>query len=72
MNFDQLTIERLKYYVYALENGAKNKIFYIGKGKGNRVFDHQKGRLLQKDMYIGEDFIVFMGISTLFFNFINI
>ena len=30
-----------RYYVYALLN-TKNEIFYIGKGKNNRCFDHLK------------------------------
>lgn len=40
--FSQLTQEALKYYVYLLISPLDNKIFYIGKGKGNRVFDHAK------------------------------
>jgi len=38
--FDQLTIEKLDYYVYALINPIDNRPFYIGKGNGNRVFNH--------------------------------
>ncbi|WP_252639363.1 LEM-3-like GIY-YIG domain-containing protein [Dysgonomonas mossii] len=40
--FSQLTQETLGYYVYLLINPLDNKIFYVGKGKGNRVFDHAK------------------------------
>lgn len=44
--FSQLTQETLEYYVYFLINPLDNKIFYIGKGKYNRVFDHAKGASL--------------------------
>lgn len=38
--FDALTAERLKFYVYALIDPRNDRIFYIGKGTHNRVFDH--------------------------------
>lgn len=43
LEFKQTVIEALKNYVYCLVDPRDNKIFYIGKGKGNRVFDHVKG-----------------------------
>jgi len=42
INFSQKTLEELGYYVYVLVDPRDNKIFYVGKGKGNRVFDHVK------------------------------
>jgi hypothetical protein len=38
--FSQKTIEELNYYVYVLVDPRSNKIFYVGKGIGNRVFNH--------------------------------
>jgi hypothetical protein len=35
-------IEKLGYYVYLYINPLDDSIFYVGKGKGNRVFDHLK------------------------------
>ena len=39
-NFDTLQIERLGKYIYALRDPRDKKIFYVGQGTGNRVFDH--------------------------------
>lgn len=38
--FDEKTKLELKYYVYFLVNPETKKPFYVGKGEGNRVFDH--------------------------------
>lgn len=32
--------ERLGYYVYALSDPRDGQVFYVGKGKGDRVFQH--------------------------------
>lgn len=40
--FSQIVVERIGYYVYGLIDPRDNKLFYIGKGKGNRVFNHEK------------------------------
>ena len=33
-------IAELGTYVYALRDPRDKKVFYVGKGNGNRVFDH--------------------------------
>ena len=38
--FNAYIQEKLGWYVYCLRDPRDKKIFYIGKGKGNRVFAH--------------------------------
>ena len=45
MAFKQSVKEALAYYVYALIDPRNNKIFYIGKGKDDRVFQHAEAAL---------------------------
>jgi hypothetical protein len=38
--FSQSVIEQLKYYVYFLKDPRNGQVFYVGKGRGNRIFNH--------------------------------
>lgn len=37
--------DQLKYYVYRLIDPRTGQTFYVGKGKGNRVFEHAKNAI---------------------------
>ena len=39
-SFSPEVVERLNYYVYRLIDTRDGQTFYVGKGKGNRVFAH--------------------------------
>jgi len=49
--FSPEVIKELQYYVYRLVDPIGEKTFYIGKGKGNRIFQHVKdaGKTKDKD-----------------------
>jgi len=44
-NLSQSTIEKLGYYVYFLSDPRTDKVFYVGKGRGNRINHHLWGAL---------------------------
>jgi hypothetical protein len=48
-NFSLKTQEALKYYVYMLVDPRDKTIFYVGKGQGNRAFDHARDALKEPD-----------------------
>lgn len=48
--FSNAVASKLGHYVYLLINPIENKIFYVGKGKGNRCFSHFNGDQETKKM----------------------
>lgn len=45
--FSPIVQERIGWYVYLLRDPRDGEVFYIGKGKGNRVFAHARAALAQ-------------------------
>ncbi|GCC50335.1 hypothetical protein SanaruYs_05500 [Chryseotalea sanaruensis] len=43
--FNKSVVERLKHYVYCLIDPRTYEVFYIGKGYGNRIFQHMNAAL---------------------------
>lgn len=53
--FSNSVVRELKYYVYIYSNPITNEIFYVGKGKENRVFSHLNDALESKKVaYISD------------------
>ena len=55
--FSQSAIEKLGFYVYLLSDPRNDKIFYVGKGCGNRVFEHEKCAINNDDTSLKLDLI---------------
>ncbi|MCG7623067.1 LEM-3-like GIY-YIG domain-containing protein [Epibacterium sp. Ofav1-8] len=47
--FENVLLDRIGHYVYALIDPCTDKIFYIGEGKGNRLYSHVIEEQVQKD-----------------------
>lgn len=53
--FPKIVANALKYYVYIYAHPLTHEIFYVGKGKGGRVFNHlQEENESEKVRYINE------------------
>ena len=52
--FPSEVIEQLGFYVYRLIDPRNGETFYVGKGKGNRVFSHSSGNLLEGEDEVSE------------------
>ncbi|MCC5851120.1 MAG: hypothetical protein JJU29_23770 [Verrucomicrobia bacterium] len=48
--FPPEVVEKLQNYVYRLIDPRNGETFYIGKGKGNRIFSHVKGEADQDEV----------------------
>lgn len=57
MEFKQSVKEALGYYVYALVDPRDSKIFYIGKGKDDRVFQHAAAAIVDNSCNLKLDTI---------------
>ncbi len=51
MSFKPGVNKKLKNYVYRLIDPRTGKTFYVGRGRGNRVFDHAKGIRIKAKNY---------------------
>jgi hypothetical protein len=46
IEFPASMVEKLGYYVYLLSDPETEKVFYVGKGVGNRIFAHVNSALI--------------------------
>lgn len=49
-HFSQAVCEKIGHYVYILKDPRTSSVFYVGKGNGNRIFQHVAGALKSPEM----------------------
>ena len=47
--FTDKTKKKLGHYIYRLVDPRNGETFYVGQGTGNRVFDHARGEIKEKE-----------------------
>ncbi len=47
--FSKSVADKLEYYVYRLIDPRNGETFYVGKGTGDRVFEHVRGEVRAED-----------------------
>ncbi|WP_019627845.1 hypothetical protein [Thioalkalivibrio sp. AKL10] len=52
--FSDFVCQAIGYYVYRLVDPRNGETFYVGRGQGNRVFQHAKGEISAGDDESGE------------------
>ncbi len=52
--FPTEVLEELKWYVYRLIDPRNGETFYVGKGQGNRVFEHARGIIGDLDTHTAD------------------
>lgn len=64
-NFPYGVAEKLGYYVYRLIDPRNGLTFYVGKGKGDRVFDHEKGAIKINEIICDDEKTIFDNSKSL-------
>jgi hypothetical protein len=47
--FTPAAVEKLQYYVYLLSDPRSKRVFYVGKGTGNRIFAHLRAAIVRPE-----------------------
>ena len=55
LNFSREVREKLKHYVYRLEDPRDGKTFYVGKGQNDRIYHHLRPVVDLKELEKGDD-----------------